>query len=500
MTIGSKEGITHMDNAWRVMESVPEAGRIWQKTLFGKEPEVRALRKSIFGDMGDEAVRFDVRSERFRDVGLGRLFSAGDNAAVYALKRAGLSTDQAMRMTLAGTPETPMGKAIVNTAAKGLRSPNWLTRFGMSAVAPFARVATVGAEQGLKRFPGVGHFANALGMEHAPLKTRTARQLLGGAGLGAGYMLEGTPGESKMGIDPRITQTMGTAAGAAFLPFQFGRELRDVAQRTPEEASLGSMTEMGLKAFGNTAKEFSPLGFSPLGALFRPQELPGRLIPAGVSDIAEAMDPAARRETGAEALQQAAKEGTQAAVMGTPGVGRLAGRLPWLREQLPEAFAPVDWKGDPLLSSSIALPGLGQAGGSAPGVLSGIINRSLLPAREQSLPPIANMENPQLAQLSRMGLEFNAPSPSVSLPGMAGRLMGKIPMDAQTTAQVQKMRGQGRQASVDMLSQLAPLLERLPEPYRSRMMQLLQSRVEQPINRIESAAARALALSRTPRV
>ena len=92
-----------MENAVKLFKGVRKAGRTWWDTLKGDPQTVHNLRKRVLGN----EYRFEV-GEKFRDVGLGKWYTAGDLAAVDALREAGMSTREALRLTLTGTPESKL--------------------------------------------------------------------------------------------------------------------------------------------------------------------------------------------------------------------------------------------------------------------------------------------------------------------------------------------------------------------------------------------------------
>ena len=465
--MGDKQALR---NGLETITAVPEAGRIWAKTLTGSQDEVRAIRKQIFG--GAREGRFDMKNQAFRDVGLGRLFSAGDNAAVYAMTKGGIPVDEAMRFTLAGQPTSQLGEVVVGGTSRLLQSPNWSSRFAGATLAPFARVGMLGLEQGAKRIPLVGQFAEG-GWRQGSQAMKNLRQFAEFPALGAaGYYAD-------QYVDPRITQTAGTLAGPGFLPFQLGRELSQAHRASP----TGLDADTALTAAGETFREFSPLGFNPLAMLSStiPEEIARRLVPSGVSDVAETLDPAFGRNAGRQELQEGARTGEVPPWMGIPGVGAILNRLPGAREQLPQDFMPVNWTGQPLAPDLPFIPPS--------------IAKSLFPSRESTRSPIVDFRaNPELRRLAQMGETFTAPSGEVRMPGMMGQLLGPMQLGQRATGQVQRVRGRGAEASAAVMKQLAPYLERLPEPLRSRMYRILSARIEQPINEIETAAARAIGM------
>lgn len=488
------KGTQAQRNALETIKALPEAGRIWRDTLLAPEKRVRQIRQSVFGPKGE----FDYgmgqlgqdAQQRFRDVGLGRFFSAGDNAAVHALTRGGMPVQDAMRYTLAGTPETATGQKVVDFTQGLLRDPSIGKRFLGATIAPFARVGVVGMEQGLKRMPGIGQMAWTGGDQ----SLKTARQLMGTtAGVG-GYLAEGGEESSIPGIDPRITQALGTVTGPAFLPFQMGRELR-AAGKT--ETDLLPQLQTGV---GQTFREFNPMGFQPLGIFQRPMdETLRRVVPAGMRDVAEAMDPAFGRGTGREDVQQAGMEGALPSIAGAiPGLGGVLGSLPGVRERLPEQFAPVDWQGQPLYDGgAVSPPSFAQDIPGAQGSAD-VLNKVLFPARQQFAPPPFNVdpwqESSLTRDLARAGVQPGAPSGEVSI----HPLLGNLPATPQTAAATQQFRGTANTLAANVLQQYLPILERMPPAQRERWARWLFNQIKAPVNPIMRAASLATTLAGQP--
>ena len=465
-------------NAIETLKAIPEAANIYKRTLMGSETEVRQIRQSIFGARGGSG-RFDVGpdpQQRFRDVGLGRWFSAGDNASVYAMTRGGMGVDEAMRYTLAGMPETWLGGKTVEITRGLLQSPNLGTRFVGATLAPFARVGAVGVEQGLKRIPWIGARAWAGGSP----QLKAARQLMGAGAGTAGYFAEGDPA-SALGVDPRITQTAGTITGPGFLPFQLGRELRRAGQ-TEEGALPQAQT-----ALGQTFLEFNPLGFQPLGIFQRPlEESIRRFAPAGLGDVAEAMDPAFGRERARADLESPVARGELPGFMAQiPGAGGLMAALPGIREQLPEQFAPVDWQGQPQLPPS-ALPLPEIATENIPGAagFEDIVNRTLFPSRARTMPPASNLEDPLVRELASVGVKPSPPSGTLSI----HPLLGDLKQSATSTARTQRLRGMGNTLAAQVLRQYLPLLQKLPPDQAQRWARWLYSQFKAPLSPVIRAA------------
>jgi len=243
-------------------------------------------------------------------------------------------------------------------------------------------------------------------------------------------------------------------------------------------------------------KESSPLGFQP-AALFHTSEteVPRRFIPAGVADIATALDPAFGRERGAAALEQAAQRGEYTgpflpSILGR-GTGAAMARLPDLREQLPETFAPVNIFGQPRYAGAQPpLPFIGRAltGG---GPVREALSRTMFPALQSAEPPAMNQLDPLMAQLASLGIKPGTPTANVTLPGTGLPLQ----QTAQSAAAVQRYRGLARQLAANIVTQI-PQLQQLPDgPQKQYLARLLMEEIQGRISRVLSAGTLPMSLS-----
>jgi hypothetical protein len=471
------------DNAAKTFGASARAANKWYDSLVGSPEQVRALRHEIQGPFAEG--RLDIPDERFRDVGLGKWFTAGDNAGVYAMTQGGLPIEEAQRYTLTGVPESAWGKSLVGLQSQWLRSDNPAQRIAAATIAPFARVGVLGLEQGFKRIPGIGMLKmfGGPGVKETLTPGSPAGKLARGRQiLGGGMMYGGATAETE--LDPRLGLTMATGAGPAYLPYTIGREFKRQLQRTPDTPAGLMAASAG--AAGEAMMEFSPLGYQPLGFVKRGlDELPRRAIPAGMADVASALDPAYGRKQGRAELANLATRGEVPSWMEYPMVGSAMARTPGLRERLPEEFAPVDIFGKPRLPSPEVIPGAE----TTPWIRG--LSRVLAPARRSVLPPPQNLEDPMMRQLYDLGIRPSPPSQRVTTPGLGG----PITMPAQTVAQVQRHRGQARERTAQILSQMAPWLMSLPPQQRAIMTSYLNNYINQIQGRATQAGSLALALS-----
>jgi len=412
-------------------------------------------------------------------VGIGTFYGGPDMAAVNAMTKGGFSRADAARYTLTGSPQSSTGQGILEFQ-RGMRKRGGIPSFVATQAAPFARVGLLGLEKGLQRTPIVGSIANWAMKTGATPAQQLAQQSVGAGAGWLGYK-SGDEG-SIFGMDPRVGLVAGPLAGAAFLPFQAGREFR--RQRERGRVSVPELA-------GELFRESSPLGFQPLALGSRPQtEVPRRFIPAGVADIATALDPAFGRERGRAGLEQAAQRGEYTGPL-FPGAGAAMARLPGLREQLPETFAPVDIFGQPRYAGEQpALPFIGRAltGG---GPVREALSRTMFPALESAAPPAMNQMDPLMAQLASLGIQPGAPTANVTLPGTGLPLQ----QTAQSAAAVRRYRGTPRQLAANIVTQI-PQLQQLPDgPQKQYLARLLMEDIQERISRVLSAGTLPLSLS-----
>ena len=209
-----------------------------------------------------------------------------------------------------------------------------------------------------------------------------------------------------------------------------------------------------------------------------------------MADIAAALDPAFGRERGRAGLEQAAQRGEYTGPL-FPGAGAAMARLPGLREQLPETFAPVDIFGQPRYAGEQpALPFIGRAltGG---GPVREALSRTMFPALESAAPPAMNQMDPLMAQLASLGIQPGAPTANVTLPGTGLPLQ----QTAQSAAAVQRYRGIARQLAANIVTQI-PQLQQLPDgPQKQYLARLLMEDIQGRISRVRSAGTLPLSLS-----
>ena len=465
----AKGNADEIANGGRILKSlVTEGPIIWGKAIKANPDEFQKMYRDY---MPKDLARLQEVEQYTGGKGIGTLFGAPDMAAVNAMRRGGFSTEDAARYTLTGSPQSEYGQNILEWIQKYKRKGG-LTGFTAVQVAPFSRVGIMGMEKGLQRIPLVGIGANYLAKTGAtPLQQGIQQGLGTGAGL-LGYYGEDLPFG---GIDPRVSRVLGPLAGPAFLPFVAGRELRRQRER-------GTVSPLGLAS--ELFKESSPLGFRPLAlGMNLATELPRRLIPAGVADIAEALDPAFGRERGRATLEQAAQRGEHRGPTDPTTAGFFA-RLPDVRQQLPETFAPVDVFGRPRYETPQVLN---------QGQLMRGLSRTVFPSRESAAPPAMNQLDPLMAQLAELGITPGPPSARVTLPGT------DLPLQhtAESAAATQRVGGIPAQITAHIVAQIMsrPQMQVLPDAQRNLIARQLMDQIRERVRRALGSARLSTALA-----
>jgi len=547
-------------NAARVVRSLAGEGKnTYLKAMRATPEEFGRMYEEIMPRPLHGAKTYEIHTQ---GVGIGRLFGAPDMVAVQALKRGGMSADDAARFTLTGEPQSQTG-AFVLEQQRRMRGLGGVPGFVATQSAPFARVGLLGLEKGMQRLPVVGFgtdwamksgatrqlakaqgklaeaqasrqqakdaakaykaFADKLksqsttitqaqttklmelrrALEGARQSRRTTTQAtnlveeaqkklqsvsptlgtqLSRQGVGAGAIAAGY--NAPEGMDPRSALVLGPLAGAAFLPYQAGRELRRQRER-------GRVDPFDLG--GELWKESSPFGFQPFGLFANPEtEIPRRIIPSAVADVASFMDPVYGRERGRQALERKTGLGEYSGPT-HPLLATALSRLPRTplspgRESLPETFAPVDVFGRPRYESPTVQGPFGVLGG---GPIREGISRVVAPSLQTVTPPAMNRLDPQIGALADLGIRMNAPTANVTLPGTGLPLQ----QTAQSAAAVQRYRGYARQLAANIVLQL-PVVQQLQDgPQKSYLVNQLMDQIQGTIAQAMSAGTLPVAVS-----
>lgn len=477
-TMGTKAGRDEIKSSTKIIGNLLSPGKeggmqTYFRAILASPDEFKRMHSEIFGHDKLPGIEQHLRGK-----GIGTLFAAPDMAAVRAMVKGGFSPEEAARYTLTGQPQTKAGQELLQWQRKWRTKPGdeWSTwkDFLATQAAPFMRVGLLGLEKGAQRIPGVGFGA------HRAMKTgATTGQKLIHQGMGTGAGVAGYFGEDH--IDPRIMTVLGPLAGPAYLPFQFGRQLRHQAERGRSPMGRGLFG-----AIGPTFSESSPFGFQPFGLAANPTtEIPRRLVPAAIADVAKFMDPAHERVGGVEELTRMKERGQWG---GTPGLAQFTRRLPGVRQSLPEAFAPVDVFGRPRYETPRAL--VGEEGSPLAKGLSHIA----FPGLRSFEPPAMPQSDPLMAELRGLGLHLQAPASRVTLPGTG------LPLQhtAQSAAATQRVGGIPPQIAAQIVTQIMsqPGFQAMPQAQRNYIARMLMDRIRGRLSSAMGAAKLATALSR----
>ena len=501
-----------LQNSGRILKGVVGTGedegyKLFFKTLRQTPEEFTESFKALDPTLAKVDPEQYLRGESW----LGRFFSASDMVANKALQAGGRTPREAARYTLTGNARSPIAKEVLRTQRKWKEGGPG-QRIAANTLIPFARVSLLSAEKGLEHTPLLGTAMQRMykTLDEKPIRKNIAeivakikqnptrpgyraqlndelleevqklkeirdsypsalRQAIQ-QGLGVSAFLAGKEFGDR--VDPRVGAVFAPLAGPTYLPFKAGQELAREQQKKGEDASW-------LTALTETAKEVSPLGHRPLGFLQGggsglQRELARRLVPSGVADVAEAMDPAFGRSAGPEEVRTAVERGDiQMPTLGTSPLAVAAtSRLPWLREQLPEEFTPTDIFGAPRLNPAV----LGDPWPVKNELLRGL-SRATFPSRSTLMPPAINLSDPAQAIFRELGLSPGAPSTRVNIPGL------DIPLKQtpESAAAVARHRGLARQITGMVLSNM-PALTNMPDGLQKqiltkRITELLQRRI-----------------------
>lgn len=405
--------------------------------------------------------------------GIGRVMSAGDTAAIMAMRAGGVSAEEAARYTLAGVPTSTAGQEAValshgripdsmrrllpkrplNATERGEFSP--VLRGIMTQISPFARTGVQMVERGLlERTPGIAQAvslsptARAALSPGASVSDLIARQLVGAGAMYGGYKSEGK-------VAPQLIPLLAAIAGPNAVPFVIGHELG--------RANRGGLPDE--TAITNALETISPVSRSPFAFATQPlQELSSRIVPGAVASVARAIDPAYGRETGPNALLN-----EQDGLGGMPRnllerqFARIQSRLPVLRERLPETFRPVDVYGEPRIP---AYP-FGQPPEGVDRDVMGVLQRFVAPSTGGlPMPPAEDLTDPNLKALHDEGVSLSSPTGRVNLPGTGVQL----PLGREAVAAVQKAHGLAQKVAVEVVANDPEIMRLPPGPLKADMI------------------------------
>ena len=434
---------------------------------------------------------------------LSNLYSAGDITAVEIMTRHGLSAQEALRYTLTGVPSTRPGRAALDFLSVK-PGEEGIVPMLKTTLSPFPRVSVIGLEEALKRVPGLG-IAQRLGGFGGGLRPASMAQALTRSATGYGTYkgAEALAGQlpSEGGPDPRVLEVAKGVVGPGQSIAEVGREMVRARQ------AGATLPEAILRAGKEAVVGASPFGFSPASLITNPvAEVQRRLVPGVIGDIARGVDPAYGRETSPRLVQQAALRGEVPPVMSPLGpagtvpsqLAPFFAQIPWLsQEMLPKRFAPVGLTGQPRFTTPEAsILGLASADRGEPvSAMRRLLSRTLFPVTQTATPPAADLRDPRLAILARLGLLPEVPSARVT----ERRYGLPLQQTPESAAAVQSLRGRRNERVIErMLARLPPLevvqaMSQTPRGIADLRRRLARTRGAYPLSgaRLRSVARRA---------
>jgi hypothetical protein len=366
---------------------------------------------------------------------LSSVYSAGDVTAVEILKRHGVDVNEALRMTLTGQPSTKVGTEILDLLSTQ-RGQRGIVPAFKTTLSPFPRVSVIGAEEALKRVPGLG-IAQYLTGRGGGLKPTSMPQALARSVSGLGTIKAGEMAYDQLptqgGPDPRVLEVAKGAAGPGQAIFEGTRNF--IRARQEGQGLPGAI----LNTAADVVRGQQPLGFRPASLLTSPvTELQRRMVPGIIGDIARP-----------DRLRSAALRGEVPAFMSplsptgdiASRLGPLFAQIPWLSQKtLPPRFAPVTLTGQPRFATPEAqiLSQSAAERGAPVSATKRLLSRLLFPTTQQATPPAADYRDPQLDLLRRAGLPAARETPDARVDLSRGA--GRVVQTPESAAEIQRLR------------------------------------------------------------
>lgn len=449
--------------------------RMWTKNILMNPAALQERRAALVGVGLKGTAR--LTPEAIRATGrLSNVYGAGDVTAVEIMTRHGMTADDALRLTLTGRPSTKTGTDVLDFLST-TAGETGIVPMLKTTLSPFPRVSVIGAEEALKRVPGLG-IAQYLTGRGGGLKPASMPQALARSVTGLGTIKAGEAAYDQLptqgGPDPRVLEVAKGAVGPGQGLFEGTRNF--IRARQEGQGLPGAMLNTAAEAVSGQ----QPLGFRPASLLTSPvTELQRRMVPGIIGDIARGVDPAYGRETRPDRLQSAALRGEIPAFMSplsptgeiASRLGPLFAQIPWLSQKtLPPQFAPVTLTGKPRFTTPEAqiLSQSAAERGAPVSATKRLLSRSLFPTTQAATPPAADYRDPQLNLLRRAGLSAatSVPSAQVNLPGG----MGRLTQTPESAAATQEQRGAPNEVLLRLLTQSPQLQQLLQTPMGLSML------------------------------
>lgn len=167
----------------------------------------------------------------------GIMMTAGDVAARKILEEAGITAEEARRITLTSEPETHMMKAIADFGRGKHRD---ITTPMLELSFPFRRTPANIWEQGMQRFPGLGFFMQGSRAVPDPIKQQIVQQLMsGGVGAASAWAGANLDPETAKYVQRYITNFAGQYSLPATMGFAAGQATQRKKPAIPAAISAG---------------------------------------------------------------------------------------------------------------------------------------------------------------------------------------------------------------------------------------------------------------------
>lgn len=263
--VGNAGAVTAEATERALMGEPETAGRILREFFSPKTVQegVEGFRNPV--RLGHESkLDTDIPTEGLISVP-SRVLGATDVASKGALGRAGLSPEDASRITFTSEPETEFFRGLLALQRRSRMA---------KVLSPFVRTASNIVEQGVKRTP-----AGLLALRNASPEQR--RRILAQVGLGTAA---GITGSEYFDENPMLAALLGPYA----LPYALGGV---AGSALDEGADFNTAVNRASHAFGQQL----PI---PDAYNLRPDRLLSSFVPNAARDVAEVLDPVERDESG----------------------------------------------------------------------------------------------------------------------------------------------------------------------------------------------------------
>ena len=447
---GGKD-ISKLTGVWKALIGIPgDIIKFGRAVASQSLPELTKLQDEVLTGLPTRVPQMHIKGLAGEVLGFSRRMMAfGDMVAVSAGKRAKFSAEEMAAAMLSGRGSTKTGEQVI----RGLTpspSDTGALKILKRGFAPIPRIGVKMFEEGLRRTPAV--VLNKTLRSGGPGNTKSVLERTLQAGevlplLLAGQAMNKQGGEvnpeaslpvqaiQKM-TDPRFRPLLHALSGP-------GAALSAAGDIFAQTRRQGGSPMTGLS---KSIEESLPFGRSSVGTFTDPaRNIPRRLVPAFLGDIAAGLDPAYGRETGRARLQD------EGASLLQQTLAPAQAEIPFLRERLPETTEPHTAFGEPKL---------GRFSEKIPQGLE----RFLFPTpADERLRPTFDLQDPLAAALDELDIQYGPPDKGFEIGGVDLDL----PPEVQT--QLQKVRGEARRFAAERVLN-APSIKAMPNTLRKQLM------------------------------